>query len=130
MTCTLDWAQKAASAYQVVHADNGYSMQRRVPQFLLRGPFNTWGFDSGITSKMTQTADSRWELEIMTTWPTIVEVNVFGFDTYFYGDTDGDGIMDRLPPNSVSPNYLNISAPPKPHLAWTLVIDDKTWLGV
>ncbi|PCH41828.1 glycosyltransferase family 5 protein [Wolfiporia cocos MD-104 SS10] len=56
-------------------------------------------------------------------------ISVFGFNNYFYGDVDGDGVMDRLPPNTLSPNYLNMSAPPKPHLAWNLVIDDAnlTW---
>ncbi|KAI5123355.1 hypothetical protein M0805_001776 [Coniferiporia weirii] len=120
------WSELAATAYTVVHADMNYQYERRVPQFLARGNFNTWGFDSGITSTMQNTGNGRWELELMTTWPTYIELNVFGFDQYFYGDTDGDGIMDRLPPNSVAPNYLNISAPPKPHLSWNLVIDDAT----
>ena len=61
----------------------------------------------------------------MSSWPTYVQLNVFGFDNYFYGDVDGDKIMDRLPPNSAAPNYLNLSAPPLPHLAWNLVVDDS-----
>lgn len=82
-----------------MHADYDYSgHKRRVPQFLARGPFNEWGYDLGITSEMTQNDDGLWELEIMATWPTYVQLNVFGFDNYYYGDTDGDGIMDRLPP--------------------------------
>ena len=62
----------------------------------------------------------------MTSWPTYLMLNVFSFDDYWYGDGDGDGIMDRLPPNTVAPNYLNLSAPPKPHLAWKIVVDDQT----
>lgn len=42
----------------------------------------------------------------MARWPTYVQLNVYGYDDYFYGDTDGDGIMDRLPPNSAG--KLNI----------------------
>lgn len=114
------------SAYTAVHADIDYQYQRRVPQFLARGAFNTWGYDSGVVSSLTQTGDSTWEMEIMTTWPTYIQLNVFGFDNYFYGDTDGDGVLDRLPPNSVSPNYVNMSAPPKPHLAWNLIVNDQT----
>lgn len=38
--------------------------------------------------------------KIMARWPTYVQLNVYGYDDYFYGDTDGDGVMDRLPPNS------------------------------
>ena len=73
---------------------------------------------------MTQRTDNKWELEIMASWPSYVQLNVFGYDDYFYGDTDGDGIMERLPPNSAAPNYLNMSAPPWPYLSWALVVDD------
>ena len=50
----------------------------------------------------------------MAQWPSFVQINVFAFDNYFYGDTDGDGVMERLPPNTVAPNYLNMSIPPQP----------------
>lgn len=75
---------------------------------------------------MDLTGDGRWELEVMDTWPSYIQLNVFGFDNYFYGDMDGDGVMDRLPPNSASPNYLNLSVPPLPHLSWNVVVDDAT----
>lgn len=94
-----------------MHADYNYHMQRRVPQFLARGPYNQWGFDKGLTSLMDQRpSDGKWELEIMASWPTYVQLNVFSYDDYFYGDVDGDGIMERLPPNSDAPLYLNMSA--------------------
>jgi alpha-1,3-glucan synthase len=115
------------SASTVVHSDCDYSgPQRRVPQFLVRGPFNNWGFDQGIPSLMTQNSDGQWSLEIMSTWPAYVQLNVWSFDDYYYGDTDADGVLDRLPPNTDAPNYLNMSAPPHPHLAWTLLVDDAT----
>jgi alpha-1,3-glucan synthase len=122
----IDWSSLAATSAQVVHADRDARFQRRVPQFLARGPFNTWGFDSGIPSQMKHISDGRWELEIMSSWPTYVQLNVFGFDDHFYGDIDGDGVMERLPPTSEIPNYLNMSTPPHPHLAWALVVDDST----
>ncbi|KAF8274895.1 modular protein with glycoside hydrolase family 13 and glycosyltransferase family 5 domains [Lactarius quietus] len=123
------WSQLTQSAAAVVHADRGYGQQRRVPQFLARGPFNAWGFDKGITAQMTQNSQDKWELEIMSTWPTYVQLNIYGYDNYYYGDVDGDGVLDRLPPNTAAPNYINMSAPPHPHLAWTLVVDDSdlTW---
>ncbi|KAM5531218.1 hypothetical protein V8D89_015136, partial [Ganoderma adspersum] len=123
------WSDLAKSATVVVHADHGYSMPRRVPQLLARGPFNQWGFDKGVTAQMTQKSSGRWELEIMASWPTYMQINVFGYDNFYYGDIDDDGVLDRLPPNTAAPNYLNISAPPKPHLAWALVVDDQhmTW---
>ena len=122
----IDWSQTAASATAVVHADVNFNTQRRVPQLLARGPFNQWGYDQGIPAVMNQISDGTWELEIMASWPTYVQVNVFGYDDYYYGDVDGDGVMDRLPPNTVAPNYLNMSAPPYPALAWSLLIDDQS----
>ena len=59
-------------------------------------------------------------------WPSSIQLNVYDFDDYFYGDTDGDGVLDRLPPNSLAINFVNMSAPPKPHLSWTLIVDDAT----
>ncbi|KAI0079915.1 glycoside hydrolase family 13 and glycosyltransferase family 5 protein [Panus rudis PR-1116 ss-1] len=120
------WSEAALSAAHVVHADRGYSKPRRVPQFLARGPFNDWGFDQGTPAQMEHNDEGKWELEIMATWPTYVQLNVWGYDDYYYGDVDGDGVMDRLPPNTAAPNYLNMSAPPHPHLAWALVVDDST----
>ena len=123
----VDWSQTTLSAAQVVHVDRGFSGKaRRYPQFLVRGPFNNWGFDKGIENLMKQNDDGLWELEIMAAWPTFMQLNVWGFDDFFYGDMDGDGILDRLPANTVAPNYLNISAPPAPHLAWSLLVDDAT----
>ena len=120
----VDWAYAAQSAAVIVHADHGYDRPRRVPQFIARGPFNAWGYDSGVNAAMTHNAEGKWELEIMDNWPAYLQLNVFGYDDYFYGDTDGDGILDRLPPNSAAPNYVNMTAPPKPYLAWTLIVDD------
>ena len=110
----------------MLHADIDVPQPRRVPQFLSRGPYNTWGFDLGLPNLLEQNEDGLWELEIMATWPTYIQLNVWGFDDYFYGDYDGDGVLDRLPPNSVAPCYLNMSAPPPPHLAWSLIVDDST----
>lgn len=110
-----DWSDIVNSAAHVVHADRGFNHgTRRVPQYLVRGPFNQWGFDKGINSVMTKNNKGQWELEIMARWPTFVQLNVFAFNDFYYGDTDGDGILDRLPPNSAAPNFLNMSAPPHP----------------
>jgi len=109
-----------------VHADFGYDKPRRVPRFLARGEFNRFGFDLDVPSKLTQNSDGKWELDIMDGWPSSIQLNVYDFDEYFYGDVDGDGVLDRLPPNSVAKNFVNMSAPPKPHLSWTLIVDDAT----
>ncbi|KAG2151025.1 glycoside hydrolase family 13/glycosyltransferase family 5 protein [Suillus bovinus] len=120
------WSGVATTASVVVHADLNHKQQRRIPQFLARGPFNNWGYDQGISNAMNLVSDGTWELEIMTAWPTYLQLNVFGYDDYFYGDVDGDGILDRLPPNTIALNYLNLSAPPYPALAWALIVDDAT----
>ncbi|KAI0703620.1 glycoside hydrolase family 13 and glycosyltransferase family 5 protein [Cytidiella melzeri] len=120
------WSGLAMAATTVVHADRGVAQARRVPQLLARGPFNQWGFDQGIPAQMDMNDDGKWELEIMASWPTYVQLNVWGYDDYYYGDVDNDGVLDRLPPNTNAPNYLNMSAPPHPHLAWALVVDDTT----
>ncbi|KAG1859045.1 glycoside hydrolase family 13/glycosyltransferase family 5 protein [Suillus tomentosus] len=120
------WSGVATTSSVVVHADLNYKEQRRVPQFLARGPFNDWGYDQGISNAMNLVSDGIWELEIMAAWPTYLQLNVFGYDDYYYGDVDGDGVMDRLPANSIALNYLNLSAPPYPALAWALIVDDAT----
>ncbi|KAF8654127.1 hypothetical protein AX16_003658 [Volvariella volvacea WC 439] len=120
------WSQSTLSTAGVIHADLNYNgAPRRVPQFLARGPFNNWGYDQGLPHQMTKNKDGKWELQIMAAWPTYIQLNVWGFDDYFYGDADHDGILDRLPPNTVAPNYLNMSAPPRPHLSWSLIVDDS-----
>lgn len=73
---------------------------------------------------MDQRTDGKWELEIMASWPSYVQLNVFGYDDYFYGDVDGDGIMERLPPNSVAPLYLNMSAVSSPARLLSCPLDD------
>ncbi|KAF4623027.1 hypothetical protein D9613_002379 [Agrocybe pediades] len=121
------WSQATLSAAHMVHADLNYKgPPRRTPRFMGRGPFNNWGFDQGVQNAMQLNKDGKWELQIMASWPTYVQLNVWGFDDYFYGDSDGDGVLDRLPPNSVAPNYIRISAPPAPHLSWSLFVDDAT----
>ena len=121
-----DWAKAASSAATVVHADYGYNLPRRVPRFLAAGEFNRFGFDSDVQSELTQASDGTWQLEILAGWPSTIQLNVYNYDDYFYGDTDGDGVLDRLPPNSLAVNTLNMTAPPKPHLSWTLIVDDST----
>ena len=71
----------------------------------------------------------------MTDWSlsgTLAQINVWGLNpdgkpdqTTVMGDADGDSILDRLPPSSLSSVLLNITQPPpKPYLGWRVVIDD------
>jgi hypothetical protein len=41
----------------------------------------------------------------MTQWPASIQLNVFEYDDYFYGDPRGNEVAQRLPPNSLG-RYL------------------------
>lgn len=116
--------------------------ERRVPKILARGSYNQFGFDQGVPASFKQKGEAGdWHLpvspslplslflclpdpglsdlrfvllllQIMTRWPSFIQMNVFGFDDYFFGDADGDGVIDRLPPNSLSPSSRIIRRPP------------------
>ncbi|KAF9069108.1 modular protein with glycoside hydrolase family 13 and glycosyltransferase family 5 domains [Rhodocollybia butyracea] len=122
------WSAIALSSTHVVHADyNWAGFSRRVPQLVATGGFNEWGDNQGISNTFTQIGDGLWSFTFMYYWPTFFQVHVWSeADDYFYGDVDADGVLDRLPPNTQAPNYLNMSAPPLPHLSWTVFVDDST----
>ena len=121
------WSKIAGTSNQQVHADANYvGPNRRWPQLLARGAFNTWGYDLGASASFQLNNDDTWNLPLMSAWPNIIQLNVWAYDDYYYGDQDGDGILDRLPPNSESPNFLNMSVPPAPHLAWNIIVDGQT----
>ncbi|WVW86411.1 hypothetical protein I302_108457 [Kwoniella bestiolae CBS 10118] len=118
----------AGSSNHQVHADANWkeNYRRYYPQILARGSFNTWGYDLGASAHLKLQSDHTWRMPIMAAWPSYIQLNVWAYDDYFYGDVDGDGIIDRFPPNSQTANYLNMSVPPAPHLAWNLYVNDKT----
>ena len=120
------WSQIAGSGFHVLHGDADYTKgDRRWPQLLARGQFNTWGFDLGAEAHFALDSDNHvWTFPFMSAWPAFIQLNIWSFDDFFYGDTDGDGIIDRLPPNAQQPNYLNISVPPAPHLAWNVLVNE------
>ncbi|KAF5383371.1 hypothetical protein D9757_008431 [Collybiopsis confluens] len=123
------WSEATMTTENIAHADWGYSgSPRRVPQFLARGAFNQWGNDRGLDSQFVLNSDGKWELRLMASWPSYIQLNVWGLDVpdYYYGDADNDGVLDRLPPNTESPNYVNMSAPPSPYLSWSILVDDLT----
>ncbi|KAJ3818641.1 glycoside hydrolase family 13 and glycosyltransferase family 5 protein [Lentinula raphanica] len=159
------WSQATLSSAVIAHADSGgyTGPARRLPGFLARGDFNEWGNNLGVNSRFTLAEDvayspfsqssslssnsllsprggsnTLWELKLMTTWPTFIQLSPFASSSsttspdsplstsYTFGDTDSDSILDRLPPNSESPNYLNLSSPPYPYLSYSVLIDDTT----
>ncbi|KAE9391982.1 hypothetical protein BT96DRAFT_979605 [Gymnopus androsaceus JB14] len=110
------WSALALSSTHAVHADYGWSgFTRRVPQFIATGVFNEWGDNQGIANTFSQVGDGC----SCTTGPPYFQVHVWDeSDDFYYGDVNSDGVLDCLPPNTEATNYLNMSAPPKPHLSW------------
>lgn len=60
---STDWADLTSSTAHVLHADRGHRSPRRFPQMLVRGPYNTWGYDRGVPAKM-ENKDGMWEVEV------------------------------------------------------------------
>jgi alpha-1,3-glucan synthase len=52
-----------SSTAHVLHADHNFGTPRRYPQMLVRGPYNTWGYDRGVPANM-EYKDGVWELEV------------------------------------------------------------------
>ena len=70
-----------------MHADYGYSTPCQVLHFLTWGEFNQFGFNSDVPLTLTQNSDGKWQPEIMDGWPSSIQLNVYHFYDYFYGDT-------------------------------------------
>lgn len=124
-------SKMAGSAAQAVDSDYGIGQEivRRVPQLLLKGPYNQWGLDSGIPNNFVLKG-KNWTFDVITTWPNHFQLTTFTtHDDVVYGDVDGDGALDVLPPNTQALNYLNLSHPASPFLGWRITVDqlNMTW---
>ncbi|KAK0712424.1 alpha-1,3-glucan synthase-like protein [Lasiosphaeria miniovina] len=109
--------------------------EREFPHIKIHGPYNKWGYDAGLPGAMTIIDHHKWALHFMYEWPATFQLNIWGINPdnqpdagAIYGDIDGDGIVDRLPPSSLANNVINItSPPPMPALAYRLIYNDATW---
>ncbi|PWN31216.1 alpha-1,3-glucan synthase [Meira miltonrushii] len=108
---------------------------KRFPHLYWNGPYNDYGFDASINNEVQyRSEDKVWYYKFMNEWPAIGQFNVWGTNpdglpdqTYVMGDIDGDMVLDRLPPSSLSSIYINITqSPDMMHPAWALHIDDAT----
>ncbi|QDS69285.1 hypothetical protein FKW77_002461 [Venturia effusa] len=130
------WSKLSGSSAVIQHADLGREDQppRRFPHLFFQGPYNQYGFDAGLDNKASLKDHGAWDWHFMTEWPDIVQMNVWGINpdgqpdaSFVYGDIDVDGILDRLPPSSLSTLAINVTrGPPSPWLAWKITIDDGT----
>ena len=108
------------------------AVRRRYPHFWVHGPYNSFGYDSGLPQVMNQDLQGDWIFNFMTEWPTTFQLNVWGVNpdgtpdlTRVFGDPDNDRILDRLSPMSLLPNVVNISDyPPSPFVAYQISAND------
>ncbi|KAI4100361.1 MAG: hypothetical protein LQ339_005534 [Xanthoria mediterranea] len=131
------WNRMTGSSDHIQRGDLGRQdlPARRFPHLFWQGPYNQYGFDAGIDNEIRLHDDGLWKFHFMTEWPAIAQVNVWGINpdgqpdqTGVYGDVDGDSVLDRLPPSSLSSVVLNITIdPPSPYLAWEFSLDDGTY---
>jgi alpha-1,3-glucan synthase len=130
------YSKPLGSSAFVQHSDSGdVPFQRVFPHIRIHGPYNKWGYDAGLPGSMDLVADHNWTLHFMYEWPAVFQLNIWGINpdnqpdvTAIYGDIDGDGIVDRLPPSSLAQNVINITQPPPmPALAYKLVYNDAAW---
>jgi len=131
------WSRMTGSSDHVQEADLDDSVPpRRFPHLFWQGPYNQYGFDAGLKNKITQDPNNGlWKFNFMTEWPALAQINIWGMNpdgqpdqTGVLGDIDVDGVLDRLPPSSLSSVTVNITDhPPIPYLAWQFVLDDGTY---
>lgn len=121
--------------YQHADVDSGSETPRRFPNLFLEGPFNQYGFDAGIPNELKLDSNGYWTINHMAEWPAQVSLNAWGMNpdglpdaTQVYGDIDGDNILDRIPPQSLVVNVLNLTQPPpSPFLNYRLELDDGSF---
>lgn len=149
----LPWSGTAAQGWEGEHVivqyfskllgSSSYTQQgdldfdkgsRRFPHIFASGPFNEYGYDAGIDNKLKHSADSMWQWHYMEEWPAHFQLSIWGINpdgkpdqSFIYGDVDSDGVIERLPPSSLVETTINVTtAPPKPYLAYRLVLQDST----
>ncbi|KAL3455940.1 hypothetical protein BJX64DRAFT_53383 [Aspergillus heterothallicus] len=131
------WSRLTGSSDYVQEGDFGWNhrVQRRWPHLFFNGPFNQYGYDGGLHNEVKlDTTDGYWKYHFTSEWPAVGQMNVWGMNpdkkpdqSYVFGDLDGDFVLDRMPPSSLSANLVNISDhPPSGYLAWKFYINDAT----
>jgi alpha-1,3-glucan synthase len=128
------WSAMTASSEHIQHADLGREDRppRRWPHAYLEGPWNQYGYDGGLPNEMTMDSEGLWMFDLVAEWPTELIVNVWGVnpDGYpdksaAYGDVDGDGVLDWVPPDSLARNVIEVpDIPSKKHLGYKVLVND------
>lgn len=123
------------SSDHVQQGDSAGVTPRRFPHMWLNGPYNSYGYDAGLQNEFKQESAGTWSIHWMNEWSaagTPAQINIWGINpdgkpdqTMILGDVDGDSVLDRLPPSSLSDLSINITKePPIPYLGWDLHVYD------
>ena len=127
------WSALAGSSDHYQHGDADFTIARRFPNLWIEGNFNQHGFDAGLHNQLHQDKNtSLWQINFMSEWPAQVSINAWGMNpdglpdvTQVWGDIDGDGVLDRIPPQSLLANVINVTDVPKsPYLAYRISLND------
>ncbi|KAJ5534138.1 hypothetical protein N7527_000392 [Penicillium freii] len=127
------FSRLTGSSDYIQEGDYGSDTVRRFPHLWFNGPYNQYGYDAGMDSKMKyDSKTSRWTYDFVYEWPAIGQLNVWGTDSAgnpdtseVYGDVGNSSSVQKLPPSYLSSNVINITTlPPFPHLGWTISLDD------
>ncbi|PYH95993.1 hypothetical protein BO71DRAFT_472854 [Aspergillus ellipticus CBS 707.79] len=129
------WSRLTGSSDYVQEGDYDWNgPTRRFPHLFFNGPYNQYGFDAGLNNVVKQDDEGYWNFRVVAEYPAQGQFNVWGMDpngqpdeSYVFGDVDGDGVLDRMPPSSLSKLSVNITKiPPSPYLLWRVHLDDGT----
>ncbi|EKV15560.1 Glycosyl transferase, family 1 [Penicillium digitatum] len=136
------WSRLTGSSDYVQQgdADWNHPVTRRFPHAFFNGPYNQYGFDSGLDNKVKlDTKTGVWSFHFTSEWPAVGQLNIWGINpdgkpdqTWVLGDLDNDTILDRSPPSALSATLINIThAPAKGYISHKLYFNDGTlrfWL--
>ncbi|KAL4964121.1 alpha-1,3-glucan synthase Ags2 [Aspergillus stella-maris] len=127
------WSKLTGSSSYVQEGDID-SKPRRFPHLFFNGPYNQYGYDAGLDNEAKQGSDGYWKFKLRTEFPAQGQFNVWGMNpdgepdqSFVFGDLDSDGVLDRMPPSSLSVLSINVTdRPPSGYLSWDLWVDDGT----
>ncbi|KAJ5721168.1 uncharacterized protein N7483_009102 [Penicillium malachiteum] len=129
------WSKLTGSSAHWQHGDTEWADNppRRFPNFWIEGEFNQYGYDAGYANQMAlSNTTGQWEIHFMGEWPQQVAFNAWGLNgdglpdqTQVFGDIDGDGVLDQVPPVTLLTNVFNVTIPPpSPYLSFRLSVND------
>lgn len=131
------WNKDAGSSDHLQHADadaSGGQPPRYFPHIFAQGPFNKFGFDSGISNEFSpDTSAGLSKLHVSAEWPTVLQLNVWGMNpdgqpdqSFVYGDVDDDGVLDRMLPGALAQTVINITTRPAAgYLNYAVRVDES-----